>query len=150
MIASSAVYRGFEPRSDQTKDYKIDICYFSAKHTALRRKTKDWLAGNQNNVSEWTDMSTRRLLFQRPSSIKIILSVLAYNKADLIIISLKINLFSPWYSWKIAELALNTNHSLTHSRYQKFSIRSPSVFCMIVAIYWHDFLCVRFSKINVV
>jgi hypothetical protein len=28
------------------------------------------------------------------------------------IISLKINLFSPWYSWKIAELALNNNHSL--------------------------------------
>jgi hypothetical protein len=32
---------------------------------------------------------------------------------DLIIISLKINLFSLWYSWKIAELALNKNHSLT-------------------------------------
>ena len=35
---------------------------------------------------------------------------------DLIIISLKINLFLPWYSWKIAELALNNIHSLTHSR----------------------------------
>ena len=33
-------------------------------------------------------------------------------KADLIIISLKNNLFSPWYSWKVAELALNNNHSL--------------------------------------
>jgi len=32
---------------------------------------------------------------------------------DLIIISLKINLFSPWYSWKIAELALSNNQSLT-------------------------------------
>ena len=31
-------------------------------------------------------------------------------KADLIIISLKINLFSPWYSWNICELALNNNH----------------------------------------
>jgi hypothetical protein len=31
---------------------------------------------------------------------------------DLIIISLKINLFSPWYSWNIAKLALNNNHSL--------------------------------------
>jgi hypothetical protein len=31
------------------------------------------------------------------------------------IISLKNNLFLPWYSWKIAELALNNNHSLTHS-----------------------------------
>ena len=28
-----------------------------------------------------------------------------------------INLFSPWYSWKTAELALNTNHSLTLSIY---------------------------------
>jgi hypothetical protein len=34
-------------------------------HTAaLRRKSKDWLAQNQNNVSEWSDMSTCRLLFQ--------------------------------------------------------------------------------------
>ena len=32
---------------------------------------------------------------------------------DLVIISLKIYLFSPWYSWNIAELALNNNHSLT-------------------------------------
>ena len=34
---------------------------------------------------------------------------------DLIFIYLlKINLFLPWYSWKIGELALNNNHSLTH------------------------------------
>jgi len=34
---------------------------------------------------------------------------------DFIIISLKINLFSPWYSWNIAELALSKiTHSLTH------------------------------------
>ena len=38
--------------------------------------------------------------------------MLVYNKADFIIISMKINLFSPWYSWKIAELSLNNNHSL--------------------------------------
>ena len=64
VLASSAVDRGFEPRSDQTKDYKIGICCFSAKHTALRRKSKDWSSRNQNNVSEWSDMSTRGLLFQ--------------------------------------------------------------------------------------
>jgi hypothetical protein len=52
------------PRSGQTKDYQIGICCFSAKHAALRRKNKDWLARNQNNVSEWGDMSIRRLLFQ--------------------------------------------------------------------------------------
>ena len=46
VLASSAVDRGFEPRSGQTKDYNIGICCFSAKHTALR-KSKDWLARNQ-------------------------------------------------------------------------------------------------------
>ena len=64
VFASSAVDRGFEPRSGQSKDYKIGICSFSTKHAALRRKSKDWLACNQNNVSEWSNMSTRRLLFQ--------------------------------------------------------------------------------------
>ena len=64
MLASSAIYRGFEPRSGQTKDYTIGICCFSAKHAALRRKSKDWLARNQNKVSEWSDISTRGLLFQ--------------------------------------------------------------------------------------
>jgi hypothetical protein len=112
MLVLSAVDRGFEPWSSQTKDYEIGICCFSAKHTALRRKSKDWLARNQNNVSEWSDMSTRGLMFQWASTIKIQLSVLVENKADLIIISLKINLFSPWYSWKIADLVLNNNHSL--------------------------------------
>ncbi len=33
-------------QSDQTKDYKIGICCFSAKYAALRRKSEDWLARN--------------------------------------------------------------------------------------------------------
>ena len=64
VLASSAVDRRFKPRSGQAKDYKIGICYFSAKHASLRSKSKDWLARNQNNVSEWGDMSLRGLLFQ--------------------------------------------------------------------------------------
>jgi len=64
VLASIAVDPGFEPRSDQTRDYKIGICCFSAKHTSLRRKSKDWLARNQDNVSEWGDMSISGLLFQ--------------------------------------------------------------------------------------
>ena len=64
MLALSAVDRGFEPRSGQSKDYKIGICCFSAKHAASRRKNKDWLARNQDNVSEWSDIFIRRLLFQ--------------------------------------------------------------------------------------
>ena len=46
VLALSEVDRGFEPRSGQTKDYEIGICCFSAKHAALRRKSKDWLARN--------------------------------------------------------------------------------------------------------
>jgi len=38
-LASSAVCRGFETRSGQTKDYKIGICLFSAKHAILRSKS---------------------------------------------------------------------------------------------------------------
>ena len=64
VLASSVVDHGYEPQSGQTKDYKIDICCFSAKHATLRRKSKDWLARNQNNVYEWSDISTRGLLFQ--------------------------------------------------------------------------------------
>jgi hypothetical protein len=64
MLASSAVDLHFEPRSGQTKDYEMGICCFCAKHAALRRKSKDWLARNQDNVSEWGDMSIRGLLFQ--------------------------------------------------------------------------------------
>ena len=55
---------GIEPRSGKTKDCKICICYLSAKHESLRRKSKDWLDRNQNNVSDWNDMSTRGRLFQ--------------------------------------------------------------------------------------
>jgi hypothetical protein len=58
MLASNAVGHGFKPRLGQTKDYKIGVCPFSAKHTALRRKSKDGLAGNQDNMSQWSDMST--------------------------------------------------------------------------------------------
>jgi hypothetical protein len=41
------------------QDYKIGMFCFSTKYKALRRKSKDWLAQNQDNVSEWEG-----LLFQ--------------------------------------------------------------------------------------
>ena len=52
VLASSAIDRGREPQSGETKYYEIDICYFSAKHTTLSGKIEDWLARNQNNVTE--------------------------------------------------------------------------------------------------
>jgi hypothetical protein len=57
--------------------FKIGICRFSSKHAALRRKSKNWLAWNQDNMSKWIDMST------------------------IINIFLQCNLFCPWYSWKL-------------------------------------------------
>ena len=48
--SSSAVLdHGFESRSGQSKDYKIGIYGFSAKYSALRRKSKNGLARNQDN-----------------------------------------------------------------------------------------------------
>jgi hypothetical protein len=46
VLASSAIDCGFDPRSDQTKDYKTDICCFSAKPTVLRGKYTDYFAWN--------------------------------------------------------------------------------------------------------
>ena len=63
----------------------------------------------------WIDKSIRERSFQWASTTQIQLSLLVWYKVDIIIIPLKINLFSPWYSWKIAALALNNNHSLTQS-----------------------------------
>jgi hypothetical protein len=65
-IKFNICHRVFKSRSGQTKGYTIGICCFSAEHTALKRKGKDWLARNQitSNVSEWGDISMRGLLFQ--------------------------------------------------------------------------------------
>jgi hypothetical protein len=40
-LAANAVDRAFEHRSGETKDFKIGMCCFSAKHAALRKKSKD-------------------------------------------------------------------------------------------------------------
>ena len=42
VLSLSVVDHGLKPWSGHTKDYKIGICSFSAKHTALRRKN-GWL-----------------------------------------------------------------------------------------------------------
>jgi len=122
LLASSAIDRRFEPWSGHTKDYKICVCCFSAKPAAIKRKSNDWLARNQNNVSEWNNISTRGLLFEWASTIQINQACWSRTKPTLSSFhwkltcsrhdiaekllrwSLKINLFSPWYSWKIAEV----------------------------------------------
>ena len=56
MLVLSAVGHKFKPWSGQTKDFKIGICWFSDQHAALRNNSKDWLALNQINVYEQSDM----------------------------------------------------------------------------------------------
>ena len=51
VLASSVEGRGNDPRPGQTKDIKIGICCFSAKHASFTSKSRDWSAHSQNNVS---------------------------------------------------------------------------------------------------
>ena len=55
-LASSAINHGFESRSSQTKDSKIV--------RSIKEKSKDLLARNKDNVSEWGNMFIRELLLQ--------------------------------------------------------------------------------------
>ena len=52
MFTSSAVDHRFEFQSGQTMDYEIGICCVTANHSVLRRKSKDWLLWNRDNVSQ--------------------------------------------------------------------------------------------------
>ena len=70
VLASSAVDRGLESRSGQTKDYQLAFVAYITKHADIRRKSKDWLARNQDNVSEWSGMYIRGLLFPLANTIK--------------------------------------------------------------------------------
>jgi hypothetical protein len=65
VLVPSAVDRGIEPRRVEPKTIKL-VFVASPQMTqhAIRKKNKDWLARNQDNVSEWDDMSIRRLFFQ--------------------------------------------------------------------------------------
>ena len=78
VLVSSAVDRGFGSRSGQTKQYTSAA---SPLRTQLLGSpwistSKYWLVRNQDNVFEWSDMSTRVLLFQWVGTIKVQLSVL--------------------------------------------------------------------------
>jgi hypothetical protein len=48
----------------QNKDLDIFICCFSAKQVTLISKSKYCLAANQDNVSEWSNMSVRDYCFR--------------------------------------------------------------------------------------
>ena len=60
-VMISVLTCGVVDRWGQTKDYEIGFCCFSTKDISLRRKSKDWLARNQDNVPERGDISIRGL-----------------------------------------------------------------------------------------
>ena len=41
----------------------MGICCFPAKYVTLRSKNKNWFAQNQDDMSEWSDMSTHDCCF---------------------------------------------------------------------------------------
>jgi hypothetical protein len=133
--------RQFEPRSGQTKDYKIGICCFSAKNAAIRRKAN--IIGAIYLSADYS--------FSKLALCKIQKSVLVLYEADLIINSLKISLFSAWYSWNKAELALNNNHmhSPTHSLTIYLFVPLFCLFCLFVCLFvclfaWFCFMLFRY------
>ena len=61
------------------KKYQIGICRFSAKYAVLRCKSKNWSSLNLDNVSDWSDISTRRHVnspvWVKPKTIKLVFNV---------------------------------------------------------------------------
>lgn len=71
MFALSVVDSRFKAWSGQTKDYAIDMRFFYAKYAAIRNNNKYWLARSLAKMFDWSDMSTRELLFRSASTVNI-------------------------------------------------------------------------------
>ena len=72
VLASSVIDHRFEPDRFKPKTLKLIFVAspLSTQHYSLRTRSRDWLAWNQDDMSEWGDMSISRLLFQWASTIK--------------------------------------------------------------------------------
>ena len=67
-VFSTTNYFAIVQRINVIFSYKW-LLIFKVKHVLLRSKSNDWLAQNQNNVSEWSYMSIHGLLFQWANTI---------------------------------------------------------------------------------
>jgi len=107
---------GSSPLSSQTKDYKTTICCFSAEHAPLRRKSNDWLAMNGIMCPRGSTCLSEDCCFSELALKKSPTNLVGLLQSDLIIInSLKINLFSTWYSW--VDVKHQSSHQLTSTTY---------------------------------
>jgi hypothetical protein len=118
--------RWFSPGRPVSTTSKTDLHYINEKLLKLAlstikqiNKNKDWYARNQNNVSEWRDMSSRGLLSQWAITMNIQLSVLVY-KAVIITISSNITCSCHAIAEPLGHLVINNNHSVTHSLLKEF------------------------------
>ena len=110
VLASSAVDHWFEPRSGQTKDYSVIFVIASPPGTQSGQYVRVGRSVYQcvrmgRHVYPRTVVSVN---YKNPTKL------LVYYKADLIIISLKISLFSPRYTRAIDGVK---QQSFTHSQY---------------------------------
>ena len=87
------------PVGPNQKLKKKCICCFVAKNTVFRSKSKEWLAHNQNNLSEWSDTSTRGLLFPWANTTSTAKRVGLVQRRHHYHLP-GCNLFSPWYARK--------------------------------------------------
>ena len=111
-----------------TKDYKLGICCFSAKHLALKRKNKDWLVHNQDNVSSWSDIYSPRLLLQWTITLKIQLVVIQYK---IIIISTKVTCSGQdRAATLLIWLSTTINYSLIQRTLQLSCLSNATIFSM--------------------
>ena len=117
MLNFIVVDHGLIPLSAQIKNYKIDIYCFSSKYIAWRGKSKDGFGWSRDNVSRGAKCLPVDCCFSELTLLKSNSSVLVLYKADTIIFSSKSNLFSPWYSWKVAHLVLNDTHFTINTFY---------------------------------
>jgi hypothetical protein len=120
VLASSAVNPALEPRSVQTNDYAIGICCFSAKHTTLRQKSKDWLARNNGPFSTTSRNQIKlfRIYFHIRSRFEVLLFWTKIekkygNKILLIDIRFFYEKHQYWYS-SLAQVAVKFNYLNIH------------------------------------
>ena len=111
---------------------------FVAYRLSTHRNRKEWLARNQDNVSEWCDMSTSGLLFMWSNAINLQLREFIYYKSEHHYHLIECNLFLSRYSWNIDHFRIK-QHLLTHTlqwwRYLNSNIK-PNMTDKSVSIYF--------------
>lgn len=106
------VHREFEPRSGQTKDYRNWYLLLLCIECQRAKNGWNW---NQDILSDWSDLSTRRLFFQWTCTMKIqLLSMLIYSTKRTSSTSHWMYYISPWYRCKTVHLANKQHCTLTH------------------------------------